>query len=332
MVVEQPLFNRDNDLFFHLASHLDRDELRRVKVDGLVDGGHDAVFDQALHNLGGGLLHAGGQLADGDLIRDLNHELCLFRDLKLKPAHLLLLLGAGLRAELSRLLLALVVLAVDLLLAALIVLHALRDEGVDAVVIAVGIDGDGRGVDDAALALALRLLRLGGLLRLSAARGHALLLVPGIRLRTRRALRGALRVLSGCGSGRRAGRRSGRLQALSGRGSGSRCRGGCGFDRENLLERVDLMVSRDMIEDHVQLILGQVLGAALRLIVKLPDDLDDLFGRHFQIVGDFLDLLLDFNTQYSHLLLFLPMFDVVPVGLLFLPAFLHAHGLARQLL
>ena len=92
------------------------------------------------------------------------------------------------------------------------------------------------------------------------------------------------------------------------------------------------MVSRDMIEDHVQLILGQVLGAALRLIVKLPDDLDDLFGRHFQIVGDFLDLLLDFNTQYSHLLLFFPMFHIVPVGLLFLPAFLHAHGLARQLL
>ena len=87
-----------------------------------------------------------------------------------------------------------------------------------------------------------------------------------------------------------------------------------------------------MIEDHVQLILGQVLGAALRLIVKLPDDLDDLFGRHFQIVGDFLDLLLDFNTQYSHLLLFFPMFHIVPVGLLFLPAFLHAHGLARQLL
>ena len=184
MIVEQALFDRDNDLFFDLAAHLNGNKLGSVEIDGLVDGGHDAVLDQALHDLGGSLLHAGGQLADGDLIRDLDHELRLFRDLELQAAHLLLLLGTGLRAELSRLLLALVVLAVDLLLAALVVLHTLRDERVNAIVVAVGIDGHGGGVDDAALALALRLLRLGGLLILSAVRGHVLLLIPRILLWT----------------------------------------------------------------------------------------------------------------------------------------------------
>ena len=96
MIVEQTLLDGDNDLVLDLAAKLGGDEFRRVKVDGLVDRGHDAVFEQALDDLGRRLLHAGGQLADGDLIGDLDDQLRLLGDLELESAHLLLLLGRDL--------------------------------------------------------------------------------------------------------------------------------------------------------------------------------------------------------------------------------------------
>ena len=71
-----------------------------------------------------------------------------------------------------------------------IVLHALGDKGIDAVVVAVGVDGDGAGIDDAAFALALGLrlfgllgsLRLRGLLRRCGCALRARLIL--LRLRT----------------------------------------------------------------------------------------------------------------------------------------------------
>ena len=82
-----------------LAAKLGGDEFRRVKVDGLVDRGHDAVFEQALDDLGRRLLHAGGQLADGDLVGNFDGQRRLLRDLKLQAAHLLGLLLLALAGE-----------------------------------------------------------------------------------------------------------------------------------------------------------------------------------------------------------------------------------------
>ena len=150
MVVDEALLDGHNDLALDLAAHLRGDEFRRVEVDGLVDRGHDAVLEQGLDDLGRGLLHAGGQLADGDLIGDLHGQRGLLDDLQAQAAHLLLLLVALLRAE-GRLFAALgliLVLAGDLLLAAGEILRALGDEHVHAVVKAVGVDGDGRGIDE----------------------------------------------------------------------------------------------------------------------------------------------------------------------------------------
>ena len=139
---------------------MNKQELIQLLNTLTLDDTHDAVFQQALDDLGHRLFHAGGQLADGDLVGDLDDQLRLLGDLELESAHLLLLLGAGLGAEALGLLL-LFVLVADLLLAALVILHAVGDQRIDAVVIAVGVDGDGAGVDDAALALALGLRLLG---------------------------------------------------------------------------------------------------------------------------------------------------------------------------
>ena len=340
MVVEQTLFDGDDDLVLDLAAKLGGDELRRVKVDGLVDRGHDAVFQQALDDLGHRLFHAGGQLADGDLVGDLDDQLRLLGNFKLEAAHFLLLLGAGLCAEALGLLL-LFVLAADLLLAAGIILHAVGDERIDAVVIAVGIDRDGAGVDDAALALALGLRLLGGRLGSSLLRARLVLAALRLRralavlLRTRRiplllrarlaltALRTrlvpGLRGLRGCGG----------LCLLCGRGSGRfLLLRSCGKD---LLDRIDLVLLRDIVKNHVQLVFRQILGAAFRLFIELPDDLDQLLGRHRKIVRDILDLLFHFNTQYSHLQLFLPCFDILSVRLRLLPALQDALRLHGQL-
>ena len=335
MVVKQTLLNGDNDLVLDLAAELGRDEFRRVKVDGLVDRGHDAVFEQALDDLGHRLFHAGGQLADGDLVGDLDDQLRLLGDLQLKPAHLLLLLRAGLRAEAPGLLL-LFILVADLLLAAGIILHAVGDQRIDAVVIAVRVDRDGAGVDDAALALALGLRLLGGrllgiLLRTRLVIACLLRALEALLLRARRIVLLRTRLIL---SALRA-RLAAGLRVLRGRGGlGLLCRRGrfllcrCGKD---LLDRIDLVLLRDIVENHVQLVFRQILGAAFRLFIELPDDLDELLGRHRKIVRDFLDLLFHFNTQYSHLQLFLPCFHVFPVRLRLLPALQNALRLHGQL-
>ena len=300
-----------------LAAKLGRDKLCGVKVDGLVDRGHDAVFEQALDDLGRRLLHAGGQLADGDLVGDLDDQLRLLGDLELESAHLLLLLGAGLGTEALGLLL-LFVLVADLLLAARVVLHALGDKRIDAVVVAVGVDGNRAGINDAAFALALGLrlfgllgsLRLGVLLRRGSLLGRILrarlillCLRTGILLRAlvvivlARAVRVRAQLLGSlqlCGIWRAL--RLGRL-----------FRGGCrrfGFwlflrlgGREDLGDGADLVLRGDIVEDDVQLIFCQILRTALGLIIKLSDNLNEAFGGHSKIVGYLFDFLLDLNTH-----------------------------------
>ena len=315
MIVKEFFFDRNDDLALYLAAELDGDKFRRIVVDGLVDRRHHAVFQQTLDDLRRRLLHARGEFTDGDFIGDFDDQRRFFRNLQLKPAHLFLLLGAVLGAEFLRLLLFIFV--ADLLLAARVVLHALGDKRIDAVVVAVGVDGNGAGIDDAAFALALGLrlfgllgsLRLRGLLRRCRCALRARLVLLRLRtgillralvvivlaraVRVRAQLRRALRLL-----GILRGLRLGRLFR-----SGCRCRrfllrlflrlGG----REDLGDGTDLVLRGDIVEDDVQLIFCQILRTALGLIIKLSDDLNEALGGHAKIVGYLFDFLLDLNTH-----------------------------------
>jgi len=314
MIVKEFFLNCDDDLALDLAAELHGYKFRRIVVDGLVDRRHHAVFKKALDDLCRRFLHARRKLADSNFVRNLDDQRRFFRDFKLQPAHLLLLLGAVLRAKFLRLLL--FVLVADLLLAARVVLHALGDKRIDAVVVAVGVDGDRAGIDDAAFALALGLrllgllgsLRLRGLLRRCGCALRARLVLLGLRagillralvivlsraVRVRAQLRRALRLL-----GILRGLRLGRLFR-----SGCRCRRFllrlflrlCG--REDLGDGADLVLCGDIVEDDVQLIFCQILRTALGLIIKLSDDLNEALGGHAKIVSHLFDFLLDLNTH-----------------------------------
>ena len=251
MVVDQTILDGHNDLVLHAAAELGRDKFGGVKVDGLVDGGHHAVFDQGLDDLGRSLFHAGGQLAHGDLVGNLDGQRGLLDDLQTQAAHLLLLLVALFVAEggLLRALGFILVLAGDLLLAAGEILRALGDQLVDAVVKAVGVDGDGLRIDHAALTLTLLLLRLFGLCG------------GGIRLRG-----GCLRRSLGLG----------------------RFLFGCGRHGKDLLQRADLIVLGDIVKHHVELLVRQHLRVAARLLKIFSDDLGDVLRRLAEVRCDFL--------------------------------------------
>ena len=317
MIVKEFFLNCDDDLALDLAAELHGYKFRRIVVDGLVDRRHHAVFQQTLDDLRRRLLHARGEFTDGDFIGDFDDQRRFFCNLQLKPAHLFLLLRAVLRTEFLRLLLFIFV--ADLLLAARVVLHALGDKRIDAVVVAVGVDGDRAGIDDAAFALALGLrlfgllgsLRLGVLLRRGSLLGRILrarLIL--LRLRTGILLRALVVVVLARAVRVRAQlRRALRLLLLrvllrGRRLFGRRCSGRFGFrlflrlgGREDLGDGADLVLCGDIVEDDVQLIFCQILRTALGLIIKLSDDLNEAFGGHSKIVGYLFDFLLDLNTH-----------------------------------
>ena len=317
MIVKEFFLNCDDDLALDLAAELHGYKFRRIVVDGLVDRRHHAVFKKALDDLCRRFLHARRKLADSNFVRNLDDQRRFFRNLQLQPAHLLLLLGAVLGAEFLRLLL--FVLVADLLLAARVVLHALRDKRIDAVVVAVGVDGNGAGIDDAAFALALGLrlfgllgsLRLGVLLRRGSLLGRILrarLIL--LRLRTGILLRAlVVIVLARAVRVRAELRRALRLLLLrvllrGRRLFGRRCSGRFGFrlflrlgGREDLGDGADLVLCGDIVEDDVQLIFCQILRTALGLIIKLSDDLNEALGGHAKIVSYLFDFLLDLNTH-----------------------------------
>ena len=257
MVVDDLLLDGDGDFLLHLAAHLGGHELGGVKIDALVDGGHDAVLHQALDDLSGGLLHPGSQLAHGDLLGDLHRQRCLPGDLHLQAAHFLLLLVPGLAAaELAGLLLIalLTLLAADALLAALIILHLLGDQIVH-VGKASGVDLHGGGVHHPALPLPFRLLGLVCLGRLRAGRGGLLgtVLILGLGLRLRLlGLRGLLGFLLGS-------------LGLGGFGLG-RLRLGRGLHGKHLFQRCDLVGLGHAVKHQIQFLIGEHLRIGLGLL------------------------------------------------------------------
>ena len=283
MVVDDLLLDGDGDFLLHLAAHLGGHELGGVKIDGLVDGGHDAVLHQALDDLSGGLLHPGSQLAHGDLLGNLHRQRCLPGDLHLQAAHFLLLLVPGLAAaELAGLLLIalLTLLAADALLAALIILHLLGDQIVH-VGKASGVDLHGGGVHHPALPLPFRLLGLVCLGRLRAGRGGLLgtVLILGLGLRLRLlGLRGLLGFLLGS-------------LGLGGFGLG-RLRLRRGLHGKHLLQRRDLVGLGHAVKHQIQFLIGEHLRIGLGLLKILGDDVRDHLRRNAEVCRDLLQTIL----------------------------------------
>ena len=278
VVVDDLLLDGDGDFLLHLAAHLGGHELGGVIIDGLVDGGHDAVLHQALDDLSGGLFHPGSQLAHGDLVGNLHRQRRLPGDLHLQAAHFLLLLVPGLAApELTGLLLAalLTLLAADALLAALVILHSLGNQIVH-VGKASGVDLHGGGVHHPALPLPLRLL---GLVCL----GLGILLggLLGTGLILRLCLLG-LRRLLGFGLGR---------LGLGGFGLGRLGLGG-GLHGKHLLQGRDLVGLGHVVEHQIQFLIGEYLGIGLGLLKILGDDVRDHLRRNAEIRRDLLQTIL----------------------------------------
>ena len=99
MGVNELFLNGDHHFLLHLAAHFLGDNGGGVKVDHLAQGGHNAVFHQALDHLGAGLFHPAGQLAHADLVRDLHGNGGLFNNLQPQAAQTVCLLLLALVAD-----------------------------------------------------------------------------------------------------------------------------------------------------------------------------------------------------------------------------------------
>ncbi len=295
MVVDDLFLDGNGNFLLHLAAHFCGHELGGIKIDGLVDGGHDAVAHQALDDLTGGLLHPGSQLAYGDFLGNLHGDRGLPGYLHLEAAHLLLLLVAGLVAleAILLLLLLLLTLAANALLAALEVLDPLGDQIVH-ISKPVSIDLDGGGVHHPALPLPLRLL---GLLRLGGLGAGGILdaLGPGVSSGFLAALvLGTISLV----------RLLLRLSLLGFRLLRLRLRRFLGRRRphgKHLLDGSNLMLLSHVVKHQVQLRVRQHLGVGLGLLIELSDDLRDLLRRHAEIGGNLLNAILNKTHLYTHL-------------------------------
>ena len=255
-LVKQLLLDGDMDFLFDLAAHLLRDDRGGVEVDDLGNRRHDAQLDQALDDVRRSALHAAGQLADRNLVRD--HD--LDRDLlerghlllALQALHLLLLLLTALVAEGLGALLGLLG---QLLLLGAAGLHALGlgvNQLVDVVVVLGEIDVARAAGVDAVHLLDLALHRLGRLLRFRRLGGFR-----GLAVRLRRG-----------GSGRRLLVLRGLLGRLAGRH----------LRVQRFLNIIHLVVLGHILENDGQLLVPEHLHMVFGGGAVFGQDLGDLLG------------------------------------------------------
>ena len=99
VVVNELFLDGDHHFLFHLAAHFLGDDGGGIIIDHLAQGGHDAVFHQALDHLCAGFLHAACQLTHADLVGDLHGNGGLLDDLQLQAAQTVCLLLLALVAD-----------------------------------------------------------------------------------------------------------------------------------------------------------------------------------------------------------------------------------------
>ncbi len=297
VIVDETILDRHDDFVLHLAAKLHGDERGGIVIDHVGHGRHHAELDELLDDLDRRFLHAGGELADVDLVGDADLELLLFRNLKLQALHLVALFLAALGA--CDLLLALLVLVLDLLLTAaadvliLAGVAGVTGDLVEALVVFREVrSGGAAGIDNA---LFHDLLRLGGLLR----------------LRLLRLLHGSGSGSGGCGSGSGG---CGSLRAGRGlllRGSGGlflfrRLGGGLLFLRfggEDLGNAADLVMLRQILENEIQLGVLENLHMVLRRRGIVGEDLGNILGGHAEILGNLVNAVFKIK-RHTYILLF----------------------------
>ena len=281
VVINETVLDRHNDLVLHLAAKLHGDERGGIVIDHIGHGRHHAELDELLDDLDRRFLHAGGELADVDLVGDADLELLFLRDLKLQALHLVALFLAALGA--CDLLLALLVLVLDLLLAAaadVLVLPGVAGVAgdlVEALVVFREIrSGGAAGIDDA---LFHDLLRLDGLLRLRLLR----LLYGRRRAAGGLFLRGSVGLLLF----RRLG---GGLLLLR-------------FGGEDLGNAADLVMLRQILENEIQLGVLENLHMVLRRRGIVGEDLGNILGGHAEILGNLVNAVFKIK-RHTYFLLF----------------------------
>ena len=299
MVVDELLLNGDDDFLLDLAAELLGDKGRGIEVDHLGKRRHDAVLHQALDDLRAGLLHAARQLADGDLVGDLDGQRGLLGDLELEAAHLLGLLLAALVGEGRRAPAVFLVRgAAELLLAGAQVVAASAAGAaalghvLQLLIILVEVDVGGlAGIHDLLFRHAGRgLLRGGGLARRGLPRGGSRLGRGYLRSRRLRGARLCVRSRSGRGLGRARSRSGSRLRLLL------LFRVGLGKDRLDL----HLMVQRQIVEYDRQLTVAQHLGVTLGGLRVVLQDGNDILRLHTEVLCQTAYLVLVLrNSQYN---------------------------------
>ena len=293
-VVDDPVFDGDDDAFLDVGAELFGDDGCGIEVDDIVDGRHLTERKQLFDDFGCGHAQFGSEFADGDLIAHLDGDL-LLRALGRDPLETLLLglpfagTDTALFAVLFRFLVELLTGVVDpvvlaLLRRDLLILFIIFLE-VD--VLRTGVDGTslaaGTGLLLAVLVLLLPLLermRVGVDLRLLG----LLRLLPGRLLALLRRLFGRL----GSGFFRslfllrlflfRFGRFLLRLLLL-------RCRL-LVLHREIGIEVLDLVVLGDVLEQRVEFILLQGRHALLRFFIELTEERNDVLRVLFEVFRD----------------------------------------------
>ena len=302
-VVDDALFDRDDDFLLDLGAHFGRNQLGRIKVDHFVDRRHHTQLGEHLFDdLRCCALEHGGQLADGELLGHLDDKLRLLGAL---GGNALQALRLGLLARTAAALAVLLRLLLDLLLALRVVaLHGAsgRRDGLVSFVVFVQID----------VAAAARVHGAG-----LALRSGLRLAVVVLRLFLRRLLR-LLRGLPAALRGRRVSSVLLRRGSLLRRGR-FRLRGlrlcfsrflrlFFGFlfrtllvlQRKVFVKAVDLMLLRERFKNHVQLRLlerGHVFFLVGEIFCqKLQHDI----AFNIEILGDFMhSVFIDHTLQSS---------------------------------
>ena len=300
-VVDDPVFDGDDDAFLDVGTQLFRNDGSGVEVDDVVDAGHLAEGKQLLDDFGGGHTKLGSEIADGDLIAHLDGDLLLgaFSRNSLQT----LLLGLPFSRTDTALFAVLLGLLVELLPVVVdaVVLALLRRDLLIFVVVFLKVDVLRTGVDGTALAAGTGLLL-----------AVLVLLLPllermrvGIDLRFCRLLclllSRFLRFLCGL-----LGRLLGgflrsllrlrlllfRLRGLLLRSLLLRCRL-LVLHREIGVEILDLVALGDDLEDGVQFVLFEGRHALLRLLIVVAEQCDDVLGVPVEIFRDLMYSVFD---------------------------------------
>ena len=88
-VVNNFIFNGDNNFFFNTDAEFMRDNFSRIKINGFIDGCHDAEGEQFFNNFRTGHLHHSRKVRHRDFLRHGDDHLRFFGAFRRNPVEAL---------------------------------------------------------------------------------------------------------------------------------------------------------------------------------------------------------------------------------------------------